>query len=142
MVVTFCEKCKSTVGLPHRACPNEDIGEEPYLTKLIEKKTYNPNYGDDRMCVCNHPYERHFDSYEDMMPIGCKYCECYVFVEISEPKNIESIISDILQEDDYDPGLLTVMSGENEEWWKNYVRAQTNSCNRYWRTIVENHREE
>ena len=35
---------------------------------------YDKNYGDQRLCLCGCPYERHFDSYEDMAPVGCKYC--------------------------------------------------------------------
>lgn len=45
---------------------------------------YNPNYGDDRLCVCGHPYHRHFDPYENMENVGCKYrgsCGCEGFVE-------------------------------------------------------------
>jgi hypothetical protein len=32
-------------------------------------------------CFCGHSYYRHFDSYEDMEPVGCKYCECMSFEE-------------------------------------------------------------
>ena len=35
---------------------------------------YDPDYGDDKMCQCGHPYYRHFDTYEKMKPVGCKYC--------------------------------------------------------------------
>ena len=42
---------------------------------------YDPEFGDDRVCVCGHPYHRHFDSYEDMEPVGCKYCDCETFKE-------------------------------------------------------------
>ena len=52
-----------------------------YLVETSEKMVYNPKYGDDRMCICGHPYYRHFDTYEDMYPVGCKYCDCYTFVE-------------------------------------------------------------
>lgn len=57
--------------------------DEPYLEYEYKRKImrYNPKYGDNRMCVCGHPYYRHFDSYEDMEPCGCKYCGCYHFVE-------------------------------------------------------------
>lgn len=55
--------------------------EQPYLTKIIKLNIYNKNYGDDRICRCGHPYYRHFDTYEDMSACGCKYCECYTFVE-------------------------------------------------------------
>lgn len=50
-----------------------DVPYLEYEYKVIERK-YNPNYGDNRMCVCGQPYYRHFDSYENMAPVGCKYC--------------------------------------------------------------------
>ena len=57
--------------------------EKPYLEETIVKviKKYNPNYGNDRLCNCGHEYYRHFDTYDEMAPIGCKYCDCYEFVE-------------------------------------------------------------
>lgn len=57
--------------------------ENPYLHKKVVTwyDVYNPNYGDDRICQCGHPYHRHFDSYEDMANVGCKYCICTVFEE-------------------------------------------------------------
>lgn len=41
---------------------------------------YDPEYGDDKKCLCGHDYYRHFDTHEDMYPIGCKYCRCNTFV--------------------------------------------------------------
>ena len=38
---------------------------------------YDPNYGDEVPCECGHPYRRHFDTYEEMSPVGCKYCHGY-----------------------------------------------------------------
>lgn len=35
---------------------------------------YDPFFGDEIECECGHPYYRHFDSYEEMAPVGCKYC--------------------------------------------------------------------
>ena len=57
--------------------------EQPYLEEIIIKRirVYNPNYGDLRICKCRHPYERHFDSYEKMRAVGCKYCPCFDFEE-------------------------------------------------------------
>jgi len=62
------------------------IDEPPYI--IVERveidKKYNPNYGDDRICVCGHPYVRHFDPFglmEPMEAVGCKYCGCYEFKE-------------------------------------------------------------
>ena len=55
--------------------------EKPYLVRerVVVDKLYNPNYGDDRTCECGHTYYRHFDTYEDMDPCGCKYCSCWEF---------------------------------------------------------------
>jgi hypothetical protein len=43
-----------------------------YLMQLPPR--YDPLYGDDKLCDCGHPYYRHFDTYDDMAPVGCKYC--------------------------------------------------------------------
>ena len=59
---------------------NEDSPYLEYEYKATFKK-YNPNYGDNRICECGHPYHRHFDSYENMRPVGCKYCYCREFKE-------------------------------------------------------------
>ena len=65
--------------------PNADKGEQPYIQVLKQVVCkYNPNYGDDRICKCGHPYHRHFDSYDDMSASCCKYCGCYKFVEAKE----------------------------------------------------------
>lgn len=56
----------------------------PYLPKLIITRieTYNPDYGDERICKCGHPYYRHFDTYDKMKAVGCKYCyDCEGFEE-------------------------------------------------------------
>ena len=59
------------------------MNNEPYITteRIIVERKYNPEYGDNRVCKCGHPYHRHFDSYEDMQACGCKYCGCYTFEE-------------------------------------------------------------
>ncbi len=41
---------------------------------------YDKDFGDDRVCECGHKYYRHFDTYENMRPVGCKYCGCDEFV--------------------------------------------------------------
>lgn len=58
-----------------------------------ELAKYDKNYGDNRLCVCGHPYYRHFDTYDDMSPVGCKYCECFVFVsaETEEDKLLKEL---------------------------------------------------
>ncbi len=59
--------------------------ERPYIEKktIVVERKYNPNYGDNRVCKCSHIYYRHFDSYEDNYPCGCKYCKCYNFEEVN-----------------------------------------------------------
>jgi hypothetical protein len=56
---------------------------KPYLEEVVTEivRNYNPNYGDDRICKCGHPYYRHFDTYENMSTCGCKYCGCFTFEE-------------------------------------------------------------
>ncbi len=58
--------------------------EQPYIIKqeTVETKHYNPNYGDDKFCRCGCTYHRHFDTYDGMKPVGCKYCgDCDEFKE-------------------------------------------------------------
>jgi hypothetical protein len=57
--------------------------ERPYLEVVTVDtyRRYNSKYGDDRKCKCGHSYFRHFDSYEQMEAVGCKYCVCSVFEE-------------------------------------------------------------
>lgn len=58
--------------------------EKPYIEKktIVTTVHFNPNFGDDRICECSHVYDRHFDSYDDMSPVGCKYCQCWEFKEL------------------------------------------------------------
>lgn len=66
----------------HDSSFNSDLDS---LVKLIESALYYPGYigdapeydpafGDDKLCECGHTYYRHFDPYENMDPVGCKYC--------------------------------------------------------------------
>lgn len=55
--------------------------QKPYLEKTIVELHYNPLYGNERICECGHMYHRHFDSYEGMANVGCKYCGCSHFKE-------------------------------------------------------------
>ena len=53
---------------------------------LYRPLSYNKSYGDNKLCTCGHTYERHFDGYEGMAAVGCKYCECGVFkAQSNEP---------------------------------------------------------
>lgn len=59
------------------------MNEKAYIIReqVVATSSYNPAFGDGRVCKCGHQYHRHFDSYEDMSPIACKYCVCELFVE-------------------------------------------------------------
>ncbi len=48
----------------------------PYIPVRVKRYVYNPAFGDDKVCQCGHEYHRHFDSYENMRNVGCKYCGC------------------------------------------------------------------
>lgn len=54
----------------------------PYLYERVSYVTvkWNKNYVQDALCMCDHPYYRHFDTYEEMRAVGCKYCGCMDFV--------------------------------------------------------------
>lgn len=90
------ERCERNISL--------GLAEVPFLTSeeghkillmLKEhmddyfKPQYDPKFGDQKTCVCGHPYERHFDGYEDNRPVGCKYCPCCKFIDPSKasPEN-------------------------------------------------------
>lgn len=60
------------------------MAEQPYIERIVVELAYNPKFGDDRVCQCGHAYYRHFDTYDDMYPCGCKYCDCVKFVEKSD----------------------------------------------------------
>ena len=59
--------------------------KQPYIVKetIIKEYSYNPEYGDDKICQCFHPYHRHFDSHNCMANVGCKYCPCEEFKPIN-----------------------------------------------------------
>lgn len=90
MISGYVQKIEDVeIELDEEKKHGELIGDKnsPYLTFHYNEtvKLYNPDYGDDRMCKCGHPYSRHFDPYEDNRAVGCKYCDCYEFVE-AEPE--------------------------------------------------------
>jgi hypothetical protein len=50
--------------------------------KDLKERHYDPEFGDGRECECGHAYYRHFDTYDEMYPNGCKYCKCRTFKEV------------------------------------------------------------
>lgn len=82
-------KIRDVFGIEHEAklINNPNSPYLKYEYKVVQRM-YNPNYGDNRKCICGHSYYRHFDSYENMEDCGCKYCSCLEFVEdTTEIKN-------------------------------------------------------
>ena len=53
----------------------EELGQIDERFSLIHLSDSNVR---DRLCKCGHPYYRHFDTYAEMDPVGCKYCHCHV----------------------------------------------------------------
>lgn len=47
----------------------------------------------------------------------------------------------LLEELDYDPGLLNNYGGGNVDWWVDYIRSEINACNAYWRSLIESRQE-
>jgi DNA-directed RNA polymerase subunit RPC12/RpoP len=55
---------------------SNEAGEYP------DRKAWDKEHDQEVDCSeCGHPYYRHFDSYENNRPVGCKYCECRIFQE-------------------------------------------------------------
>ena len=91
--------------------------EKPYIEtkRIVIDRKYNPNYGDERICQCGHTYGRHFDSYNDMEPVGCKYYRCAGFVEDTEKDVL--YVSDLL--------LVTNMKTDNPtEEYNNFKKTR------------------
>ncbi len=74
---------------------------------------YDPEFGDDKLCECGHPYGRHFDSHEDMSPAGCKYCPCSMFKESASSASAKDRNDGAAQGQD-DPRLCHVPVPEAE----------------------------
>lgn len=70
-VVTPEEEAQARAVMDEIVAAVKEVGTRP--------PNYDPDFGDDKICVCGHTYYRHFDSYENMSPVGCKYCECDKF---------------------------------------------------------------
>jgi hypothetical protein len=55
------------------------MNEQPYLERHRTELVWNKSFDQEAECVCGHPYYRHFDSYDNMANVGCKYCGCFEF---------------------------------------------------------------
>lgn len=80
----ICQYClKEKLGDFIRKVEHPVSSDVPYIEKhtFNSELLYNKDYGDDRMCICGHPYYRHFDPFYDNIAIGCKFCSCDKFEE-------------------------------------------------------------
>ena len=86
--------------------------EPPYIRRVVTTVVmdHNPKHDQDALCICGHPYYRHFDSYEHNLAVGCKYCSCSRFgstIEEWEETNEQKLFCD--------PAKLHGMAGRNPE---------------------------
>ena len=44
----------------------------------------------------------------------------------------------VLNDADYDAGLLNDFGGGNVNWWQDYLRAEIGRANEYWRALIDN----
>jgi hypothetical protein len=94
---TYLEMVKLVALYESGDTGDSDWRNKPYLyTTTIETTgAYNPNYGDDIECKCGHAYYRHFDTYDNMDPCGCKYCGCSEFETKADSR--DNIIDSLLK---------------------------------------------
>jgi len=46
------------------------VGWMPAELILNAPMGFDPKFGDTKLCLCGHPYYRHFDTYDDMSPVA------------------------------------------------------------------------
>jgi len=78
-----CEFHKESVSIhnDHWGCKIVVLYKDSFYEVVINplNDLYNSKFGDDKKCECGHPYYRHFDTYDNMRAVGCKYCHCDTF---------------------------------------------------------------
>jgi len=80
---SLCDWSYEDISVGMYSIPKQQI---KIIKSIIEQlknapEDYDKDFGDDKLCTCGHQYYRHFDTYEDMYPCGCKYCDCERFEE-------------------------------------------------------------
>ena len=81
-LISFFKQSGFEMYAPHVMIRKPNLNPYVIEEKIVITKKYNPRYGDDRICKCGHPYHRHFDIYNNMIVIGCKYHDCHTFEEM------------------------------------------------------------
>ena len=85
----------------------------------LKKTEYDTAFGDDKVCKCGHAYYRHFDTYEDMRPIGCKYCPCDKF---EEPKTgFDKYVAQKMQDPAFAEGYKEAVEEIATPSWSNTI---------------------
>jgi hypothetical protein len=94
---TYLEMVKLVALYESGDTDDTDWRNKPYLYTTTVETTgrYNLSYGDDIECKCGHPYYRHFDTYDNMDPCGCKYCGCSEFETKADRR--DNIIDSLLK---------------------------------------------
>lgn len=110
--------------------------QEPYIEEIetIVHRRYNPNYGNDRICNCGHVYYRHFDSYDNMDAVGCKYCQCGEFVEFAGEY---SVIDKFVKEND--PGRYKELLEIKADYIKIHNASETEAQAAFNCDLLEEH---
>lgn len=80
-------------GLP--GATNLSLGAEAAYRDVLallpaEPERWVKSRDQQERCACGHPYRRHFDTYDDMAPVGCKYCGCSEFSPVTSPDHAET----------------------------------------------------
>lgn len=71
-ILALAERCLSEI---------DALNWTGYAQEFKWEYSWDKTRDQNEKCKCGHTYYRHFDSYENMEPVGCKYCPCYRFKE-------------------------------------------------------------
>jgi len=82
-ILTINQNCISRIAVIENNKVHKRVNATPYITKEVTtvtiERSWNPLYDPDAICICGDTYVRHFDPYNKMEAVGCKYCRCDEF---------------------------------------------------------------
>lgn len=64
-------------------------------------------------------------------------CDCGANTDNRWPHHDQCAVNAAPVFNDYDAGLLNDFGGGNVEWWQDYLRAEIERANEWWRSQVE-----
>ena len=83
---------------------------------------------------CNNEFcERHGTIYHQNCQLPINIVQCNILDRYKKDREIKYDYNSIEAISDYDCGLINDYGGGDVEWWRDYVRAEINRCNEYWR---------